>query len=132
MAGRFFGEMDDRIAMSPRKSASRITGFEMRPDGLMVPTYRRRKRSRSFSVARLLRGLVLAFVAVMAFKAIIYAQAGAGGYEERLGRFGTEDTAAQVVTFVMQVDPVTEFMGGALRELMRGDVAPALESLALD
>ena len=131
MAGRYFGEMDDRIALSPRKAATRITGFELRADGLMVPTYRRRGR-KGLALLRPLRGLAFAVAVLFAFKALIFAQAGAAGYEDRLARFGTDDAAARTVTFVMQADPVTVALGGALRRVVAGDVASTLEALALD
>ncbi|MGR3541086.1 MAG: hypothetical protein ACU0BS_06625 [Hasllibacter sp.] len=131
MAGRYFGELDDRIALSPRKSATRITGFELRADGLMVPTYRR-PQVRRIRLLGPLKGLALAAVVLLAFKVLIFAQAGPVGYDERLQRFGTEDAAARLVTTMMQADPVTVALGNGLRGLIHGDIAPTLEALALD
>ncbi|PRY95648.1 hypothetical protein BCF33_1270 [Hasllibacter halocynthiae] len=129
--GRHFGEMDDRITLSPRRSATALTGFELRPDGLMVPTYRtQRRQARRMLPA--LRGFVAVILGVTAFKALIFAQVGAAEYEERLSRFDTGDLAAQAIAFVMHPDPVTAAAGGGVRAAIRGTVPPTLKAAALD
>lgn len=130
--GRHLGEMDDRITLSPRHSATALTGFELRPDGLMVPTYRPRRRRGSRRMLRSLRGLLAVAIAVTAFKVLIFAQVGAAGYADRLSRFGDEEVASRAIGFVMQADPLTVALGSGLRRLMAGSVIPVLDAAALD
>ncbi|SIO56242.1 hypothetical protein SAMN05444722_3582 [Rhodovulum sp. ES.010] len=74
-------------------------------------------RSRSTLRLPLWRSLGMIALAVIVVKALILAQIGPADYTLRLERAAGDSLVQQVSTYIMQIDPITEWMAGELRTL---------------
>src|SRR5690606_4433487 len=77
-------------------------------DGLVVA------RPRRLGLRFPLRGLLLAFLTVVGFKAFAFAWLGESGYHERLSALGQGTTAEKLAAWVMQPDPLARTVASAI------------------
>jgi hypothetical protein len=77
-------------------------------------SYTRRVGRRS-----LLRPMFLVVSSALVAKSILIAQIGEADYQERVGRLSPGTQIEQVGAYVMQADPLTLWMSGYVRELLK-------------
>lgn len=87
-------------------------GFEA-PGTVGRSHYRRRLPGR----IPLWRSLGMMALAVVVVKSLILAQIGPISYNQRLESAGGESVVQQVSIYIMQIDPITEWMAGEMRNL---------------
>lgn len=66
-----------------------------------------------------LRGLILAAMLVIGFKAFALAYLGVGSYDERIGRLAGGTTAEKAAAWVMQADPATRYVSGYIEPYIK-------------
>jgi len=64
------------------------------------------------------RSLGMIALAVVVVKALILAQIGPISYNQRLETAGGQSVVQQVSIYIMQIDPITEWMAGEMRKLV--------------
>ncbi|GAA0289770.1 hypothetical protein [Rhodovulum strictum] len=64
------------------------------------------------------RALGMIALAMLVLKAAILAQIGPQAYEHHLASASGASVVQQVATYVMQIDPITEWLAGAMRALI--------------
>lgn len=90
-------------------------GFEA-PGTIGRSRYPRRARR----AGPLLRPLILVAAVVLAVKAVILSQVGAVDYNDRLARVSDSSVVERTAAFVMQIDPLTAWLGEELRKTLAG------------
>lgn len=100
-ASRPFGRRLSRIERKHRRLAKGGVTV-LRPDGLMVLQPRRGGFSRVATF------LALAFAALIAFKAVVYAMDGPISYQVRVDRLAAGTGPEAVAAQVMEMDPLTQ------------------------
>ncbi|TCP60864.1 hypothetical protein EV663_10738 [Rhodovulum bhavnagarense] len=88
-------------------------GFEA-PGTIGRSCYTRRNRAR----LPILRPLIVVAASVLVIKALILSQVGALDYNDRLARAADGSLVERAGAYVMQVDPLTAWLGDALREMV--------------
>ena len=97
-----FDERVSRISDRHRRMSVGVT-YRIGPDGLMVPSARRRILPR-FPVKPFVMLLVLAF----GFKALLFVGLGEGLYESRREILAKGNWAEHAAAWIMQPDPIVE------------------------
>lgn len=96
-------EFAKRLNQISRRHSKLSKGYLMSVghDGLVVA------RPRGFSLRFPVRGLLLAAVAVIGFKAFAFAYLGEAGYHDRIAGLAAGTTSERMAAWVMQADPAT-------------------------
>ncbi|TCO72969.1 hypothetical protein EV655_103198 [Rhodovulum euryhalinum] len=98
----------DRLERMHRK------GYGFEAPGTLGRSYSRRRLPGRIPLWRSLGTIALAVVVV---KALILAQVGQINYTQRLERAAGDSVVQQVSIYIMQIDPITEWMAGEIRRL---------------
>lgn len=108
-------EFDQRLNRLSRKHRAMARGYttQLRPDGLIVTKPRRRR------VGVPLHSIILFVAAFLAFKGFMIASLGVATYEERVGRLQSGTVPEQAGAWVMQADPVSNWVYEKLRPIVR-------------
>lgn len=106
---------DQRLRRLGRKHRAMARGYttRMRSDGLIVV---KPKRAPS-PISR--RSLFLFFAAFFLFKGFLLASLGSDTFDERVERLASGTMAEQAGGWVMQADPVTQFIARQIGPLLR-------------
>ena len=115
MSASQFDEFDRRMRRISKRQSKLSQGYttKVNPDGLVVAKPQRR------SFRGTLRGLVILFAVMMIFKAVLYAQLGAGAYETRVDNLKQGTMVEQAGAWVMTPDPVTVWISSKIASLVR-------------
>lgn len=115
MSASQFEEFDRRMRRINRRHSKLSHGYvtSVNHDGLVVAKPARKGRRGT------LRGVAIMVVALMVFKAFLYAQLGPLAYNERVDRLSDGNSAERAGSVVMAADPLTMYIGGALASLVR-------------
>ena len=111
MSDAFF-EFDNRIRRINRKRVNLAGGYVsvVGEDGLIVVKPRRKR-------ARLpIKSFLFLAVGLLCFKALILASLGQPVYEDRLDKLRAGSTVERAGAWVMQMDPVSTALAGAIRD----------------
>jgi hypothetical protein len=108
-------QFDQRLRRLTKKHRAMAQGYttRMRPDGLIVVKPRKTKSRVSF------RSVLLFVAAFFLFKGFLFATLGPETYDERVGRLQQGSMIEQAGAFVMQGDPVTNFIASKLGPILR-------------
>ncbi|WP_412509188.1 hypothetical protein [Roseovarius sp. SYSU LYC5161] len=106
---------DARVKNIGRKRARLSKGYvsQITDDGLIV--FRPKKRKFEFP----LRGLTFVVIGFLVLKGVILAHVGTPLYQERVAALRDGMLVERVGAMVMQLDPVSESIGGKLRPFLR-------------
>ena len=106
---------EERLRLLSRKHRAMSHGYitRMQPDGLIVAQPRRRPIR---IPARAIFMFVLAFIG---FKAFLVANLGPLTYDERLSRLNEGTVVEQAGAFVMQADPLTNYVAQQIGPILR-------------
>lgn len=112
-------EMYDPQYQQFRGRLARLDRMHRRGQGFEAPgtlgrSYYTRATSRRIP---LWRSLGVMAMAVLVIKALILAQIGALDYNERLARASGDSWVQQTAVYIMQIDPITEWMATEMRKL---------------
>ena len=104
-----------RLGAVGRKHAAMAQGYttQVRGDGLIVVQAKRGKARRFFPV----KGLAALILGFFIFKAFMLASLGEITYNERVAKLQQGTQIEQGGAYVMQIDPVTQFLAGFLEPL---------------
>lgn len=107
-------EFDQRVHRLTKKHNKMSRGYRatMRKDGLVVM---KPQRVRS---AVPLKVLVMCLVGLFAFKAFLLSSLGPSGYQTRLDVLNGGTAIEQAGAWVMQIDPVTQFMSDQFKAII--------------
>ena len=109
-------DFNKRLTSLRRKHVKMANGYttRVRGDGLIVVKPNRRVR-RGFPLGKLLI-LALGF---FVFKGFMFASLGDVTYNERVAKMGNGTTVEQAGAWMMQSDPITQFMAGFIEPLTK-------------
>ena len=109
-------EFEKRLGTLNRRHMAMGRGYEavVRHDGLIVMKPKRRIMRRNFPV----RGLALLLIGFCAFKGFMLASLGDVTYNERVAKMANGTPVEAASAWVMQIDPLTEFMAGFIKPLI--------------
>ncbi len=104
-------EFDQRLQRIDRRHQLLARGFALSvsKDGLIVA--RPQRDSRRFPW----RGLLMVLVAVLGFKAMLYAQIGAEDYNARIATLSAGSVVEQIGAYAMAADPFTVWLASAIQ-----------------
>lgn len=107
-------EFDQRVHRLTKKHQKLSRGYRatMRKDGLVVM---KPQRIRSGIPARV---LVLSLVGFFAFKAFLLSSLGPTGYQFRVDGLNEGTSVEKAGAWVMQIDPVSQFLSGQLNKIL--------------
>ncbi len=115
MSASQFDEFDRRMRRISRRHSKLSHGFvtQVSSDGLVVAKPQRKRRSGT------LRGLFLVLLVMMVFKGFLHAQLGAEAYDARIAGLASGSAFEQAGAFVMNADPVTQWLSSHFASLVR-------------
>lgn len=104
-------DFDDRLRRIDRRNRTLSRGFilSVSKDGLIVA------RPETSRLRFPWRVLLFLLVAVIGFKAVLYAVIGPEDYAERLARLSAGTVAEQMSAYVLHADPVTVWLADLVR-----------------
>jgi len=107
-------EFDQRVNRLTKKHNKMSRGYRttMRSDGLVVMKPQRVRSAVS------LKFLVFSFLGVFAFKALLLSNLGPSGYEYRIDSLAQGTPVEQAGAWIMQIDPITQFMATQLNKVL--------------
>lgn len=113
MSASQFEEFDRRMRRISRRHTQLSRGYvtSVNGDGLVVARPRRRTRR------GMLRGLVVIFAVMMAFKGVLHAQLGAAVYDDRVAALAEGTVVERAGAWVMTADPVTLWLSQQFAKL---------------
>jgi hypothetical protein len=108
-------QFEDRLRLLNRKHRAMSHGYitRMQPDGLIVAQPRRQR------IRIPVRAILLFVVAFFGFKAFLVANLGPQTYDERLARLNEGTVVEQAGAFVMQADPLTNYVARQIGPILR-------------
>ena len=103
----------NRLSHLRRKHKAMANGYSahLQADGLIV--VRPKRPRRRYPV----RAVLLIFLGFFAFKAFMLSSLGEITYNERVAKLGNGTAIEQGGAWIMQVDPVTQFLAGFMQPL---------------
>ena len=103
-----------RLRRLVRRHEALSHGYEtrIRGDGLLIVTPKRQSRGVSLTAIVTFVGLFLVM------KAVLVAQIGLQGYEDRVLMLQSGTFAERIGAMIMQVDPVTAYLADLIRSLL--------------
>ncbi|MEL6617536.1 MAG: hypothetical protein AAFP16_01575 [Pseudomonadota bacterium] len=109
-------QFNKRLTSLHRKHKAMANGYttHLRGDGLIVVKPRMRAR-RNPPV----RGLVYLALGFFVFKGFMFASLGDITYNERVAKMGNGTSVEQAGAWVMQADPLTQFLAGYIEPLTK-------------
>ena len=109
-----FHDFDNRLRRIQKSRVRLANGYVsvVGDDGLIVVKPRARR------TRFVLRPFAFLIVGLMVFKALILATLGQPVYEERVASLQAGTTIEQAGAWVMQIDPVSQFMAAQIRSWM--------------
>lgn len=115
MSASQYDEFDRRMRRITRRHSQLSHGYvtTVNSDGMVVAKPRRR------SARGTLRGVALVVLVLMVFKGFLYAELGAGAYEQRVAALSEGSAFEKAGAFVMVADPVTKWLSGHISSLVR-------------
>ncbi len=107
-------EFDQRVNRLNKKHSKMSHGYRatMRKDGLVVM---KPQRVRSAIPAKVLLFCICGF---FAFKAFLLSSLGPNGYDHRIDTLSQGTSVEQAGAWIMQVDPMTEFLSVQLNKVL--------------
>ncbi len=108
-------QFERRIDRLTKKHQAMARGYSarMRSDGLIE--IKPRRAHLRFSP----RGLFLFIAAFVVFKAFLLANLGADTYDQRVSRLQEGTAVEKAGAFVMQIDPLSQFVAGHMGRVLR-------------
>ena len=76
------------------------------------------QRGRKLTTGNWIAPVAMVLAAIVAMKALVYANVGAESYEYRLAALAEGDTADRIGAWILSADPVTVAVSGFLRDLV--------------
>ena len=106
---------DNRLKKIGRKRARMARGYvsKVGRDGLIV--FRPKRNEGGFPI----RGLALLVIGFFCFKGLVLAHLGQETYTTRVDQLGSGSVVEQAGAFVMQADPVSQFIAQKMRPLVQ-------------
>lgn len=115
MSASQFEEFDRRMRRINRRHSKLSHGYvtSVNNDGLVVA------KPKKQSGRATLRGVAIMIVAIMVFKAFLFAQLGATAYEIRVERLSAGNSVEKAGSILMAADPITVYLGKSIASLVR-------------
>ncbi len=108
-----FGDRLNRLNKRRRKMARNGVVHSVNHDGLIIAKAKR--RAPRFPI----KGLVLVFISVIAYKGFLHAYLGGAVYEQRLSQLTEGNGFERFGGWVMQLDPATIWVSGKMQAIIR-------------